>query len=147
VNAQYSAKYVLDGRINFRLSTCPLSHGRDHPDITFDMYANKTLSDINQVGQCVLVLWFNCWYKKCLLVENIRRNPQTSNRTGDFRVRDIISKLAKQIYAGGFEFGVCFFIAKVDYFVLWKVHLIIGQIIFLASDEFVKFGKDNDNGD
>ena len=146
MNAQYSAKYVLDGRINFRLSTCPLSHGRDDPDITFDMFANKTLSDINQVGQCVLVLRFNC-SKKRLLVENIRRNAQTSIRTGDFRVGDIFSKFVKQIYAGGFEFGFCFFIAKADYFVLWQVLLLIGQIIFLASDEFVKFGKDNDNGD
>jgi hypothetical protein len=85
--------------------------------------------------------------KKCLLVENTRRNWQTSNRTGDFRVGDIFSKFVKQIYTGGFEFGVCFFIAKVDYFVLWQVLLLIGQIIFLASDEFVKFGKDNDNGD
>jgi hypothetical protein len=64
VNAQYSTKYVLDGRINFRLSARPLSHGRDDPDITFDMFANKILSDINQVRQCDLVLCFNCGYKK-----------------------------------------------------------------------------------
>jgi hypothetical protein len=77
----------------------------------------------------------------------LKTSEETSNRTGDFRIRDIFSNLVQQIYAGGFEFDVCFFIAKVDYFVLWKVLLLLGQIIFLASDEIVKFGKDNDNGD
>ena len=64
MNAQYPTKYELDGGVNFRLSTRPLSHGRDDPGITFDMLANKILSDINQVGQRFLVLWFNCGYKK-----------------------------------------------------------------------------------